>query len=318
MYLMPNLKELEDFTEIEFTYAVLAAASEVFSTGEKKYLGQTRLMKLVAFTADIVEFPLTRGWFRYGYFAPTSNQCISDLLSSYQTFERFPDLRSTWRDETMEYVLRDAVKSLRKHFLLSNDDFDRWVHEDMAPPLYKAYYTYESVFYSTLLYIQRAISSRQALDLPDFHKVVTNFEHSLGYVEDQTVLKLLFDYVDFWESLMLRIRKRGVTPKMEPFVTNLIRIYDEFLRPALTPYEKTLQGMNAEQEREAFRRRTRANLKQFEEELNFLEDMARSSSLLATLDEIRDELGQKTAEWGEDKKKDFKKILTEYMGGSLW
>jgi hypothetical protein len=61
---MLNSNQLEDFAEIEFTHAVLAAAYEVFTTEEKKYLGQTRLMNLVAFTADILEFPLTRGWYR--------------------------------------------------------------------------------------------------------------------------------------------------------------------------------------------------------------------------------------------------------------
>ena len=317
MYLMLDLKE-EDFTEIEFTHAVLAAASDVFTAQEKKYLGQTRLMKLVAFTADLLEFPLTRGWYRYGYFAPTSNQCISDFLNYYQTFERFPDLQNTWRDDSMRNVFRDAVKSLKQYFILNNNDFDTWVHEEMAPPLYKAYYRYETLFYNTLIHIRKAISSKQPLELSDFNSVVTDFEHSLEYVEDPKALELLFDYVDFWELLVLRIQKRGVTSKMEPFVTSLIRIYHEFLRPALSPYEKTLHGMNAEQEREAFKRKMKADLRQFEDELKFLEDMARSSSLLATPDEIREELGQRTADWGENKRKNFRKILTEYMGGSSW
>lgn len=317
MYVMLDLKE-EELTEIEFTHAVLAAASEVFTDKEKKYLGHTRLMKLVAFTADLLEFPLTRGWYRYGYFAPASNQCISDFLNNYQTFERFPSLQNVWRDGNMRNVFRNAVRSLKQYFVLNNDDFDTWVYEEMAPPPYKAYYRHETLFYNTLIHIQKALSSKKSLELSDFNKVVTDFEHSLEYVEDPKTRELFFDYVDFWELLVLRIQKRGVTPKMEPFVTNLIRIYDEFLRPALSPYEKTLHGINAEQEREAFKRKMKADLRQFEEELKFLEDMARYSSLLATLEEIREELGQRTADWGENKRNHFKKILTEYMGGSSW
>ncbi|MGC1123003.1 MAG: hypothetical protein WBA22_18125 [Candidatus Methanofastidiosia archaeon] len=42
---------------------------------------------------------------------------------------------------------------------------------------------------------------------------------------------------------------------MEPFVTDLIRVYYEYLRHALTPYEQTPIGMNAEHEKESFRRR---------------------------------------------------------------
>jgi hypothetical protein len=294
---MLNSNQLEDFAEIEFTHAVLAAASEVFTTEEKKYLGQTRLMKLVAFTADILEFPLTRGWYRYGYFAPTSHQCISDLLNSYQTFERFPDLQNTLRDDSIRNEFRDAVRSLRQYFLLNNDDFDKWVHGEMAPVPYRAYYKYETVFYNTLTHIQQSISGNVPLDLSDFNRIVTDFEHSLEYVEDPAILGPLFGYVDFWELLVLRIQKRGLIRKMEPFVTNLIRIYGEFLRPALTPYEKTLCGMNAEQEKEAFKRKIKSYLRQFEKELTFLEDMGRSFSLLATLDEMREELGQRTADW---------------------
>ncbi len=62
---MYDLKELKSIAEITFTQTVLAAASEVFTAEEKKYLGQTRLMKLAAFTADKLGYPLTRGWYRY-------------------------------------------------------------------------------------------------------------------------------------------------------------------------------------------------------------------------------------------------------------
>ena len=315
---MLNSNQLEDFAEIEFTHAVLAAASEVFTTEEKKYLGQTRLMNLIAFTADILEFPLTRGWYRYGYFALASHQCILDLLNSYQTFERFPDLQNTLRNDSIRNEFTDAVRSLKQNFLLNNDDFDKWVHEDMAPVPYRAYYKYETGFYNTLTHIQQSISGHVPLDPSDFNRVVTDFEHSLGYVEDPAILGPLFDYVDFWELLVLRIQKRGLIRKMEPLVTNLIRIYGEFLRPALTPYEKTLRGMNAEQEKEAFKRKMKSDLRQFEKELKFLKDMARSSSLLATLGEIREELGQRTADWEEDRIENFRKILAKYIGGSSW
>jgi hypothetical protein len=222
------------------------------------------------------------------------------------------------RDDSIRNEFTDAVRSLKQNFLLNNDDFDKWVHEDMAPVPYRAYYKYETGFYNTLTHIQQSISGHVPLDLSDFNRVVTDFEHSLEYVEDPAILGSLFDYVDFWELLVLRIQKRGLIRKMEPLVTNLIRIYGEFLRPALTPYEKTLRGMNAEQEKEAFKRKMKSDLRQFEKELEFLEDMARSSSFLATLGEIREELGQRTADWEEARIENFRKILAKYMGGSSW
>lgn len=311
---MLQVSKLEDLTETEFTHAVLAAASEVFTADQKKCLGKTRLMKLVPFTADILQFPLTRGWYRYGYFAPTAHQCISNLLDTYQSFERFPNFRNVIKEEGMQDKFKEAVRSLKKYFVMENDCFDKWVHEEMAPHPYRAFYEYETVFHDKLVQIYRSLSTDMALDLSDFSNIMTNFEYSLSYIEDSKVLELLFDYVDFWESLVLRIRKEGSTRTMEPFVTDLIRVYDEYLRHALTPYEQTLVGMNAEYERESFTRRKRRNVRQFEEELHFLESMARRSSLTASLDEIRDELTQRTESWDEDRKESFRKILSEYLG----
>ena len=314
--MMLELKGFKGLTEIEFTHAVLAAISEVFTLQEKKYVGKTRLMNLVAFTADNLDFPLTRGWYMYGYFAPLPNQWISRLFEVYQTFERFPDLQPMCGD-TLWDAIKNTVLSLKSYFIKDQNDFDEWVHQKMAPHPYRAYYMYETLFYNALDHIQGAVSNKEFI-LSDFNKIVTNLEHSLAYVENTKALELFFDYVSFWELLILRIQKRGITPQMEPYITYLIALYDELLRPALTPYEKTLQGMNAEQEKEIFKRRVKADLNRFKEELEFLEDMARSFSLLATFEEIRDELGQRTAAWDEGKKRDFKTILEELMGGSSW
>ena len=63
-----NLYYENEFLEDMFSIAVLHKAKELF--GEKaKYLTSTRMVKLVAFVSDDVNFDLTMGWYRYGYYS---------------------------------------------------------------------------------------------------------------------------------------------------------------------------------------------------------------------------------------------------------
>jgi len=122
--------------------------------------------------------------------------------------------------------------------------------------------------------------------------------------------------VDFWELIVLRIYKRGTTPKMKPMIRELIRIYQKYLHPAISPYEETLQGRNAEEERESFRKRIKEGLREFNKELEFHRDIARSNSFIATLDEIRDDLREKITPWDEQRKDAFEKLFLDCMRGS--
>lgn len=315
---MEYLEELNnDFSESDFVYTVLAVASQVFTTREKKYLEKTRIVKLIALTADRLDFPLTRGWFRYGIYAPQTSLIISSLLKDHESFENFPDFKIRCRDKTWNQI-KNAVIFLKPYFLKRTKDFDKWIHEEMPPDQYKAFYKYEGLFYKKLIHIQTIISQNSQIgaELSDFSDIITNLEHSLEYVENREVLDLFHEYVDFWELLVLRIQKRGITPRMKPIVSELIRIYQEFLRPALSPYEKTLQGTNAEQERESFRRKIKTGLGKFKNELEFYRNMARSASLTATLDEIREDLREKTASWDKERKDAFEKLFLDCMRGS--
>ena len=315
---MEYLEELNnDFSESDFVYTVLAVASQVFTTREKKYLEKTRIVKLIALTADRLDFPLTRGWFRYGIYAPQTSLIISSLLKDHESFENFPDFKIRCRDKTWNQI-KNAVIFLKPYFLKRTKDFDKWIHEEMPPDQYKAFYKYEGLFHKKLIHIQTIISQNSQIgeELSDFSDIITNLEHSLEYVENREVLDLFHEYVDFWELLVLRIQKRGITPRMKPIVSELIRIYQEFLRPALSPYEKTLQGTNAEQERESFRRKIKTGLGKFKNELEFYRNMARSASLTATLDEIREDLREKTASWDKERKDAFEKLFLDCMRGS--
>ena len=315
---MEYLEELNnDFSESDFVYTVLAVASQVFTTREKKYLEKTRIVKLIALTADRLDFPLTRGWFRYGIYAPQTSLIISSLLKDHESFENFPDFKIRCRDKTWNQI-KNAVIFLKPYFLKRTKDFDKWIHEEAPPNQYKTFYKYEGLFYKKLIHIQTIISQNSQIgaELSDFSEIITNLEHSLEYVENREVLDLFHEYVDFWELLVLRIQKRGITPRMKPIVSELIRIYQEFLRPALSPYEKTLQGTNAEQERESFRRKIKTGLGKFKNELEFYRNMARSASLTATLDEIREDLREKTASWDKERKDAFEKLFLDCMRGS--
>lgn len=168
-------------------------------------------------------------------------------------------------------------------------------------------------------YIQKIVSQngQPEAELSNFGDIVTNLEHSIDYIENEEILDLFYKYVDFWELLVLRIQKRGTASQMKDTISELIRIYDEFLRPALSPYEKTLQGTNAEKERESFKRKIRTELGKFRDDLEFYRDMARSNSLIATLDEIREDLREKIASWDEQRKDAFEKLFLDCMRGSF-
>ncbi|MGD2249463.1 MAG: hypothetical protein PVF58_13725 [Candidatus Methanofastidiosia archaeon] len=313
---MAESKKIEDFTEIDFVHTVMTISSQVFSAKEKRFLGKTRLVKLVAFAADKLGFPLTRGWYRYGYYAPVPNQQISQLLDRHQTFENFPKFQERY-DENMRNAFGKAVLILKPYFVKEEAEFDKWVHEEMAPAPYRKYYRYETLLYDRLICIRDVILNKEQFgtEFSDFSEIITNFERSLDFVEDSKVLKLLHEYVDFWELLVLRIQNRGATPQMAPLVSELVKIYHKYLRPALTPYEETLQGMNAEQEKDSFRRQISSNLRTFKEQFEFYKDIGKSRDLVATLEEIREDLKQRTVGWGEEKKKNFRTILLEYIGG---
>lgn len=318
MVIMLDLKELHNCTELDFVKTVLAAVSQVFKAREKKYLGRTRLMKLVAFVADELDFPLTRGWYRYGYYAPVPNQQISHLFEVHQTFEKFPCFQPECSEETWNTV-KNVVSSLKPHFVTNQIEFDKWVHEEMAPAPYRKYYKYETLFYDKITHIRDVISSKGQFgsELSDFSDIVTDFERSLGFVENTQALELLHEYIDFWELLVLRIQNRGITSQMASLVSELVKIYHEYLRPALSPYEKTLKGTDAEQEKESFRRQVKSNLRSFREQMEFYKEWGKSQNLIATLEEIRDDLEQRTANWGEEKKENFRKMLSEYVGGYI-
>lgn len=77
---MEHFDELNDnLSESDFVHAVIVAASQTFTKEEKVFLKKTRIVKLAALTADKLDFPLTRGWFRYGIYSSEANLIRSSI-----------------------------------------------------------------------------------------------------------------------------------------------------------------------------------------------------------------------------------------------
>lgn len=313
---MAPLKEISEFTEIDFSRTALIAISEVFTEKEKDLLDKTKVMKLITFAADRLDFPLTRGWFRYGYYAPTAQEETSLLFGSQKRLGKLVPPQVRCGENTLE-DFKMVVSYLKPFFLVSRTKFDRWIHEEMAPEPYRRYYKCEKLFFEKLTYIERAVlNNRQRAAVPaNFSEIVTEFERSLDFVDNQQALEYLHDYVDFWELLILRIQNRGITTQMKPIASELVKIYKKYLRPALTPYEKTLVGMNAEQKKKEFRQHVRSNLIEFSRQLDFYKNSAKRDGSIATLEEIRDDLKQRVENWDDEKRKNFERTLLEYTGG---
>jgi len=101
--------------------------------------------------------------------------------------------------------------------------------EPIAPPHYRTHCKPETFIYSAMSSKQGSISGKeQCYEYSDFSRIVINLEHLLKHVEDSCALKFFLDYVGFWESLMLKIGKRGTASQAEPLVSNLIRTYNVY------------------------------------------------------------------------------------------
>jgi len=173
---MEHVEELNNnLSESDFIYTVLNIASQIFTKRQKKYLEKTRMVKLVALTADRLNFPLTRGWFRYGIYAPKASLIISSHLKNEGNLENLPNDMTTW-DEKILNQIKDILFSLIPYFMKPSNDFDKWIHEELSPTRYKAFYKYESIFFKKLNYIQTIIlqNNQFGAELSDFSEIITN------------------------------------------------------------------------------------------------------------------------------------------------
>ena len=61
----------KDYSEDMFSIVVLYRAKKLFGDNVTR-LGLTRMVKLVSFVADDINFDLTRGWYKFGEFSPNA------------------------------------------------------------------------------------------------------------------------------------------------------------------------------------------------------------------------------------------------------
>lgn len=307
---MSTEEEINAFDELDFTRTMLEAASHVFIQNEKEYMVKTRLVKLVSFGADEIGYPLTRGWFRYGYYAPESARYIQGLMNKHHKFRDFPVFRLRCSDVTFDKFI-DVSKKLKPYLLRSREDFSKWVHEEMAPPPYRDYYKYTSLLDEMLSHVENTVSNGGQLDcsLKDLDDIMLDLEYSIDYVEDQEILNFFFEYINTWRMLILRIKKRGLAPGMDKAMSELLCMYNEFFLAALSPYEKTLQGRNAEKVKIKFRTEISSNLNKTRQSFDKLGHRVRSQSLIATMKEIKEELDEFTSTWSQEQIRESNRII---------
>jgi hypothetical protein len=307
---MSTKEEINAFNELDFTKTMLEAASHVFKQNEKEYIGETRLVKLVSFGADEIGYPLTRGWFRYGYYAPESARYIKGLMRKHHKFRDFPAFRLRCSDVTFN-KFTDVSKRLKPYLLRSREDFSKWVHEEMAPPPYRDYYKYTSLLDEMLSRVENTVSNGWQLDcsLKDLNDIMLDLEYSIDYVEDQKILNFFFEYINTWRMLILRIKKRGIAQGTDEVMSELLDMYKKFFLAVLSPYERTLKGRNAENVKIKFRAEISSNLNETRQSFDRLRQSARSQSLIATMKEIKEELDEFTSTWSQEQIRESNKII---------
>jgi len=305
----------EFYIEDSFCMAVLQEAKKLLGE-DQKYLKLARMVKLVTFVADEVNFDLTRGWYKYGDYSPNAYSIAKDFSD-----EDLPSLdipselgqRSLKEFRDKISSIDGAIEKLRPYFIKDQTTFYNWVYRQKAPKEYRHLYLvhqdFSRYFLDFLKFLRLPTAFKDTLDknFKCINKIVTTYHNSIEHIEDEEVLSIFYDYMDLFEMVMLKtknsdyhIGKEGMT-----FLENLNELYcgtDNDLWTLLVPYEETLVGMGADDEKEWYRRKVHLTKPFVKENLELSGDQAEESGLLPDAEEIEAEIKRCDSESGKERK----------------
>ncbi|GAH91493.1 unnamed protein product [marine sediment metagenome] len=292
-----------------FSVVVLNSAKVTFGASAK-YLGATRMVKLVALVAENTGHDLTRGWYKYGYYAPNAHDVIREFagkdhynLSIFEAPKEILDLSyETFRAKIPHieaYV--DKIKDLG-FFVTEWGDFLNWVYRDLAPEKYKNFYLTHVEFGNFLGQFEHYLGEPTVWGWqfkefgPKLENLVTRYHNQIGHVDDGAILGLFYDFMDLLEMIELRIENKeyNVGPKELSFLEDLNKFYNQRvgqlfvddLWMLLVPYRQTLTGPLAETERQKYSNRVKKAEASLKLSLSNLIQTAKKLDLLPSIVEL--------------------------------
>lgn len=302
-----NTSEIADEERL-FSIAVLHLAKKIYGDSAK-YLQATRMVKLVALVADNVEYNLTKGWYKYGYYAPSTYDVVRKFAGkdtcSLLSFEP----PSSMIDLAFEKFSKDTtdiqriVDKLGEFFIIKWDDFIDWVYRWLTPEKYRNFYLTHVEFLNFLKIFQHYLKNPEVWK-SQFDKfgariesLVTKYHGNLEHVDNVATLTLFYDFMDLLEMVGLRMENKQYAVEQDElsFLGDLTNFYIrqagyellmEDLWMLLVPYDKTLSGPLAETERSNHARKVKGAREYLERYLSQLFRKAKNLDLLPSIEEL--------------------------------
>ena len=297
-----NLYENE-FLEDMFSIAVLHKAKELF--GEKaKYLTSTRMVKLVAFVSDDVDFDLTRGWYRYGYYSQNAYTVIKDYSEGNILNLDIPkEMIEKSLDKFSELLpkISDSIKNLKPDFIQDRNLFYDWIYETKAPEefkgLYRSHRDFQDFFTRILTFfrLSKKFTSFDYVEKWNQDTIIRDYYRHLNHLKDDEILNIFCDFMDLFEMVMLRMKNKNYLVNEDSF-NFLERLKENYcgsgndLWTLLVPYSETLKGRRAEDEKICYREQCELVKAALPQKIEILTGYAESMDLLPSIEEMEVEI----------------------------
>ena len=304
--------------EEEFSSLVLLCAGEVFDDREKTYLTPTRLVKLIVCVAEDLGFDITRGWYKYGKYSPTAYAVVRKyeppFLEPYLSYVEIPnegELLSKYYD--LIGMIRESIRKLKRYFITTNYEFKNWIYRELAPTKYRGLYQVHQRFEENFdrLLKNLEVGSDCNLAIEEMYNIIGEYYNNITHIDDEEIVGIFCDYMDLLEMLLLKIQKtKKVNEAMLLLLKKLRELYcnEEDLWKLLVPYLDTLEGANAEQEKEKYASKIQFLKAFLNEEIQTIKQTADRYGLLPTLEEVREEIKSRFKKLPDSKKIELEKI----------
>ncbi len=270
---MMNMGGTDLSEEEKFSIVVLHNAKSIL--GEKsEYLRSTRMTKLVFYISQLIDFNLTRGWYKFGAYSPTAFKISKKYLEEENLASFNPpqdvlkDAKTSLKDEIKE--INSYLKRTSYKFRRGGEKFYKWIYENLAPlfvrDIYKSHRSLEKSFSDIFLKFDKLESDKFEADFNkeyrDIEEKITIYNRNLDHIKDNEILDLFFEFTDLLELGMLKVKNSEPESggKTERFFKRLKDIYcsenpDIWL--TIVPYKDTVTGPKAEEEKEKQKRRNK-------------------------------------------------------------
>lgn len=254
--------ERREYLENTFSILVLHCAKELYGN-DAKSLKLTRMVKLVTFVADDVNFDLTWGWYKYGGFSKNAYLVAKDYSEGDLPSWDIPQERIEKSKEELRELLpsiEESIKNLKDYFTKDRNSFYEWVYGEKAPDQFRDFYKAHQSFYQQFRSILTSLRSLESYPayfgekFKSLESAISNYYNHMIHLDDDEILNLFCDFMDLFEEVMLRIKSMDYYIDSERLFF-LGELFATYCGPKcdictlLVPYGETVKGWRASKEK---------------------------------------------------------------------